>query len=65
MTTAAVGERVMLFSAEYVHFGTDLLSDIDNTEVFFSRDNNEFRLKGAFAYGVNISFADYHASNDR
>jgi hypothetical protein len=65
MTTAAVGERVMLFSAEYVHFGTDLLSDIDNTEVFFSRDNSEFRLKGAFAYGVNISFADYHASNDR
>ena len=65
MTTAVVGERIMLLSAEYVHFGTDLLSDIDNTEVFYSRDNSEYRLKGAFAYGIAISFPDYHASNDR
>lgn len=65
MTTAAVGERIMLLSSEYVHFGTDLLTDTDNVEVFYSRDNSEFRLKGAFAYGVALSFADYHATNDR
>jgi hypothetical protein len=65
MTTAPIGERIMLLSTEYVMFGTDLLSDVDNVEVFFSRDNNEFRLKGGFAYGVALAFDEYHATNNR
>jgi hypothetical protein len=42
-----------------MYFGTDLLDDYENLEIFFSMDFQEVRVVAKFKSGVNAAFWDY------
>jgi len=40
-------------------FGTDLQSDLENIEAWYSKDDRVWRLFGAFRAGVAVKFIDH------
>lgn len=63
MTEGLGNDQITIGPAEYHIVGTDLLDDLDNVEIFYSRDNDEVRLKVGFKYGAQIVFPELFASN--
>lgn len=63
MSDALSNDQVTIGPAEYHIVGTDLLDDMDNIDIFYSRDNDEVRLKSGFKYGAQIVFPELFASN--
>jgi hypothetical protein len=39
-------------------YGTDLLSDEENFELWYSKDNDEVRFQAAFKVGVQVAYPD-------
>ena len=59
--------RVVLGPAEFLVIGFDLLSDHEGMDMWYSRDNDEIRLRANYNYGVNIvkfSDIDYWVTNN-
>jgi len=44
--------------------GTDAMSDSENIEVWYSKDNDEYRLKTTFKFGVGCYFPQFVAHNN-
>lgn len=56
--------QVVLGPKEYFIVGTDLMSDMDSFQIFYSLDNDEIRFRANFGFGVAVpSFSGMFASN--
>jgi hypothetical protein len=58
--------QVVIGPAEYMVVGFDLLSDHEKLDIFYSRDNDEIRIRANYNYGAQIAkFGDikYFATN--
>lgn len=51
--------RMYLSRAANFYFGTDLLSDWEQFDIFYSKDNQEVRFVAKFKFGVNVAFPDF------
>ena len=58
------GDRIVALDMEYVYFGTGLAEDMDAVSIFYSADNDEYRLKAGFKYSIALAFPELHATND-
>ncbi len=54
----AVKNRIIATYASNLVFGTDLQSDIDNLEVWYSKDDRKLKMYGEFRAGVAVKFID-------
>jgi hypothetical protein len=55
----AVRNRIIATYASNLVYGTDLQSDIDNIEAWWSKDDRVWKLYGAFRAGVAVKFIDH------
>ena len=55
----AVRNRIIATYASNLVYGTDLQSDTDNIEAWYSQDNRVWRLHGQFKAGVAVKFIDH------
>jgi hypothetical protein len=55
----AVKNRIIATYASNLVYGTDLQSDIDNIEAWYSQDNRVWRIHGQFKAGVAVKFLDH------
>jgi hypothetical protein len=55
----AVRNRIIATYASNLVFGTDLQSDLENIEAWYSKDQRVWRLFGAFKAGVAVKFIDH------
>ena len=55
----AVKNRIIATYASNLVFGTDLQSDLENIEAWYSKDDRVWRLFGAFRAGVAVKFIDH------
>lgn len=55
----AVKNRVFATYKSNFIFGTDLQTDIDNLEVWYSKDDRKLKMYGEFRAGTAIKFADH------
>jgi len=55
----AVKNRIIATYASNLVYGTDLQSDTDNIEAWYSVDNRQWRLHGQFKAGVAVKFIDH------
>ena len=55
----AVRNRIIATYASNLVFGTDLQSDLENIEAWYSKDSRVWRLFGAFKAGVAVKFIDH------
>jgi hypothetical protein len=55
----AVKNRIIATYASNLVYGTDLQSDTDNIEAWYSQDNRVWRLHGQFKAGVAVKFIDH------
>jgi len=39
-------------------YGTDLLTDEENFELWYSKDNDEVRFQASFKVGVQVAYPD-------
>ena len=51
--------KFFISSKSNLYFGTDLLSDYENFELWYSLDNQEVRMAAKWKAGVNAAFWDY------
>ena len=51
--------RAFLTSASNLYFGTDLLSDSEEFQIFYSADFDEVRFRAKWKQGVQFAFPDY------
>ena len=51
--------RAFLTSASNLYFGTDLLSDSEEFQIFYSNDYDEVRFRAKWKQGVQFAFPDY------
>jgi hypothetical protein len=56
---SAVRNRIIATYASNLVFGTDLQSDLENIEAWYSKDQRVWRLFGAFKAGVAVKFIDH------
>lgn len=59
--------KVVIGPASYFVVGFDLLSDHEKLDIFWSRDNDEIRIRGNYNYGaaiVTFSGVNYFATNN-
>ncbi len=56
---SAVRNRIIATYASNLVFGTDLQSDLENIEAWYSKDDRVWRLFGAFRAGVSVKFIDH------
>lgn len=52
-------DKMFLSSKSNLYFGTDLLNDYENFELWYSLDNQEVRMASKWKAGVNAAFWDY------
>jgi hypothetical protein len=57
-------DGVYLGPAEYMVVGVDLLSDEERLDIFYSRDNDEVRVRSNFKIGAQIAFPEYFVTNN-
>jgi hypothetical protein len=55
----AVKNRIIATYASNLVYGTDLQSDTDNIEAWYSQDNRVWRLHGQFKAGIAVKFIDH------
>ena len=55
----AVKNRIIATYASNLVFGTDLQSDLENIEAWYSQDNRVWRMHGQFKAGVAVKFIDH------
>jgi len=60
-TTA--GDCVILGSAKFLHWGTDLLSDYSTFRLFYSSDNDDVRFIARYKIGVAHLFGSSFVTN--
>lgn len=51
--------KFFISSKSNLYFGTDLLNDYENFELWYSLDNQEVRMAAKWKAGVNAAFWDY------
>jgi hypothetical protein len=51
--------KFFISSKSNLYFGTDLLNDYENFELWYSLDNQEVRMASKWKQGVNAAFWDY------
>jgi hypothetical protein len=51
--------KAFLSSASNLYFGTDLLSDSEDFQIFYSADFDEVRFRAKWKQGVQFAFPDY------
>jgi len=51
--------KFFISSKSNLYFGTDLLNDYENFELWYSLDNQEVRMASKWKMGVNAAFWDY------
>jgi hypothetical protein len=51
--------KFFISSKSNMYFGTDLLNDYENFELWYSLDNQEVRMASKWKQGVNAAFWDY------
>lgn len=51
--------KMFLTSASNLYFGTDLLSDAEDFQIFYSADFDEVRFRSKWKQGVQAAFPDY------
>lgn len=51
--------KLVLSSASNIYYGTDLLSDQENFELFYSADFDEVRFRVKFKMGVQFAFPEF------
>jgi len=51
--------KMFLSSASNFYFGTDLLSDAEEFQIFYSYDFDEVRFRSKWKQGVMFAFPDY------
>lgn len=56
-------DAVLLADSRYLYWGTDLVSDYSNFEIFYSRDNDEVRFISRYKTGCAHLFGNYIVSN--
>jgi hypothetical protein len=59
--------RVVIGPASYFVVGFDLMSDHEKLDMWWSRDNDEIRIRGNYNYGaalVRFSGVNYFATNN-
>ena len=55
---------VYMGPAEYQIVGVDLMSDEERLDIFYSRDNDEVRVRANFKVGAQIAFPEYFVTNN-
>ena len=55
---------VYMGPAEYMIVGVDLMSDEERLDIFYSRDNDEVRVRANFKMGAQIAFPEYFVTNN-
>lgn len=58
------GDYVCMGPAEHMVVGTDLLSDEERLDIFYSRDNDEVRVRANFKLGAQIAFPENFVVNN-
>ena len=56
-------DGVALVDTRYIYWGTDLVSDYSNFEIFYSRDNDEVRFISRYKMGAAHLFGLYAVTN--
>ena len=56
-------DAVALVDTRYIYWGTDLVSDYSNFEIFYSRDNDEVRFISRYKMGAAHLFGLYAVTN--
>jgi hypothetical protein len=51
-------KKAIAASLKNVYFGTDMLNDMETFKLWYSDDNQEFRLAVKFNAGVQVAFPD-------
>lgn len=57
-------DGVYLGAAEFMVVGCDLLSDEEGLNIFYSRDNDEVRVRANFKIGAQIAYPEYFVTNN-
>jgi len=60
---SAAGDAVVLGSAKFLHWGTDLVSDYSSFRLFYSADNDDVRFIARYKVGVAHLFGNYFVCN--
>jgi hypothetical protein len=55
---------VYMGPAEYMVVGVDLMSDEERLDIFYSRDNDEVRVRANFKLGAQVAFPEYFVTNN-
>ena len=58
------GDGVYMGPAEYMVVGVDLMSDEERLDIFYSRDNDEVRVRANFKIGAQIAFPETFVTNN-
>lgn len=58
------GNYMAMGPAEYMVVGTDLMDDSERLEMFYSKDNDEVRVRANFKLGAQIAFPEYFVTNN-
>jgi len=56
-------DAVLLGDSRFLYWGTDLVSDYSNFEIFYSRDNDEVRFISRYKTGAAHLFGNYIVTN--
>jgi hypothetical protein len=51
-------KKAIAASLKNIYFGTDMLNDMETFKLWYSDDNQEFRLAVKFNAGVQVAFPD-------
>tara|TARA_R110000822_G_scaffold95196_12_gene217867 strand:+ start:1455 stop:2381 length:927 start_codon:yes stop_codon:yes gene_type:complete len=57
-------EGLYMGPAEYMVVGVDLMSDEERLDIFYSRDNDEVRVRANFKIGAQIAFPENFVTNN-
>ncbi len=55
---------VYLGAAEFMVVGVDLMSDEESLDIFYSKDNDEVRVRSNFKIGAQIAYPEYFVTNN-
>ena len=64
-TSGITGERIVLMPDAYAVVGTDLLSDVDNFQLFYDINADQLKHRLKSKLGVQVAFPEFIVSNDR
>jgi hypothetical protein len=64
-TAGITGDRIALMPDAYAVVGTDLLSDVDNFQLFYDINADQLKHRLKSKLGVQVAFPEYIVSNNR